>query len=338
MPRTQDPRPKTQIMVWIEFLICSSLLTFFAYNLCKEGVIISEKTNIEQGVIGVFFLAIATSFPEIVTGAAAVYSLGRVGLGYGDIIGSVVVNLMILAALDYVSGKGRILRGISGLNRITNLFVLAVIGIVLFSAVLRYSGISLPVFMRLGAECLIITVIYFLYLFSIGKKEHSKGKQVYADVDEPVWKIWSKFALLLIVVMFLGAWMAHVGEKIVVTTGLSQTFTGTFFLGLATSLPEIIVSFVAIRAASADMAIGNIIGSNLFDVCIIPFLDLLTEKPILGMLSRGQILATVIALILTGIVAFSAVIKRDTASRVNWDTGSIFAIGLAGFVLLYFVK
>ena len=47
-------------MIWIEFFICGALLTFFAYNLCKEGVILSEKTNMEKGLIGMFFLAIAT--------------------------------------------------------------------------------------------------------------------------------------------------------------------------------------------------------------------------------------------------------------------------------------
>ena len=71
-------------MVWIEFIICSSLMVFFAYRLCREGVVLSEKTRLEEGLIGMFFLALATSFPEGATGATAVYFLGKTGLGYGE--------------------------------------------------------------------------------------------------------------------------------------------------------------------------------------------------------------------------------------------------------------
>ncbi|MFH1305261.1 MAG: hypothetical protein ABIH74_02520, partial [Candidatus Omnitrophota bacterium] len=154
----------------------------------------------------------------------------------------------------------------------------------------------------------------------------------------PFWKIWSKFLMFLVAVMFLGIWMAGIGEKIILGTGLSQTFTGTLLLGAATSLPEIIVSFAALKASSVDMAVGNILGSNMFDVCIIPLLDVLSESPILGMLTAGQILATVFALALAIIVVAGLFIKKDASRRIGWDTGLVFAVGLAGFVLLYFIK
>lgn len=326
-------------MVWLEFLFCASLLTYFAYNLCKEGIIISEKTRIAEGIIGMFFLAVATSFPEISTGATAVFSLGKIGLGYGDIIGSIIFNFMLLWLLDYYQGKGRILFKVSGLNRVTGFFILIAVSIVLSSAVLRSLGVTLPTFKRIGAESLLVAATYFIYL----KVMHKAGKsdvhdEIYPVKGEPFPKIWAKFALLLVIVMFLGMWMARIGEKIVLATGLSQTFTGTLLLGVATSLPEIIVSFAALRAASVDMAVGNILGSNLFDVCIIPFLDLLNEGPILGMLTPGQNMATLVAFVLASIAVVGLIFKKDTEHRIGWDTSLIFAIGFIGFVLLYFVK
>ncbi|MFH1395130.1 MAG: hypothetical protein ABIH09_03135 [Candidatus Omnitrophota bacterium] len=325
-------------MIWIEFFICGVLLTFFAYNLCKEGIIISDRTHLEEGVIGMFFLAVATSFPEIVTGGVAVFALDKVGLGYGDIVGSVIANLMILSALDFFSGKGRILSKVSSLNRVTGIFVVGVVFVILVSAVLRLKTGFMPVFGRLGIESVFVVLIYFVYLKLINKKGSPEHKNIYHAGDESFWNIWAKFILFLVIVMFLGMWMAKIGEKIVISTSISETFTGTLILGVATSLPEIIVSFAALRAASIDMAVGNILGSNLFDVCIIPFFDMLCKKPILGLLTPGQVLATVLALILSLIAAGSMFFKKPGRLRVGWDTGLIFVVGSVGFVLLYFIR
>lgn len=325
-------------MVWFEFLICAGLMTYFAYYLCKEGIIISERTHLEEGVIGMFFLAIATSFPEIVTGSTAVFYLGKVGLGYGDIVGSVIVNLMILLALDYYQGKGRILLRVSRISRLTGVFVVFIISVVIIAAVLRLKGMPIPAFKGVGVESVLIVGIYFVCLGIVRKMHSRKHSEIYAASSRPFREIWTKFILLLMAVMFLGVWMARIGEKIVVETDLSQTFTGALLLGVATSLPEIIVSFAALKASSVDMAVGNILGSNLFDVGIIAFLDLLSKRPILGMLTAGQMIATVLVLGLSSIAVLGLFVKRDTKRRISWDTGLIFIVGFAGFVLLYFVR
>lgn len=284
-----------------------------------------------------FFLAVATSFPEIVTGATAVFSLGRIGLGYGDIVGSIVVNFMILFSLDYLYKKGRILSGISDLTRLTGFFVPVVTGVVLVASMLRALKWAPPALGMVGIESVVIVVVYCMYLRIVSTR--SKGEQESNhDAGGSFWKIWIKFFFLLIIVMLLGVWIAKIGDKIVSNTGLSQTFTGTLILGAATSLPEIIVSFAALKAGSVDMAVANILGSNLFDICIIPFLDLLSKEPILGMLTPGQMLATTLVLVLSGIVIAGIVSKKDRPGRFSGDTSLIFALGLIGFVLLYFVK
>jgi cation:H+ antiporter len=325
-------------MIWFEFLLCAGLLTYFAYNLCKEGIIVAEKTHLSEGVIGMFFLAVATSFPEIATGATAVFSLGRIGLGYGDLVGSVMVNLMVLLALDYYQGRGRILLRVSPLNRLTGSFTLIAVSAVLIAAVFRLSGVAVPAFGRIGIESILIPCIYFVYLGIVRRKGYQRREGIYHPGKESFWEIWAKFALFLIIVMLLGMWMAKIGDRIVLVTGLSQTFTGTLLLGFATSFPEIIVSFAALKAASVDMAVGNILGSNLFDICVIPFLDFLSKVPILGMLTVGQLTATALALVLSAVAVVGLSLKRDTTRRIGWDTALIFAIGFGGFVLLYFIR
>jgi cation:H+ antiporter len=324
-------------MVWIEFTICSSLMIFFAYQLCKEGIILSQKTHLEEGLIGMFFLAIATSFPEIVTGSTAVFYLDKIGLGYGDIIGSLIVNLMILFFLDYFAGGGRILLRISRITRRTGIFALVLLATVFVFAAMRLLGVKVPSFGRIGGESILIAVMYIACLEVVRRTNHREEKEVYKS-EESFLRLWAKFILFLVIVMVLGVWLARIGEKIVNTTNLSQTFTGALFLGLATSFPEMIVTFAALRAGSIDMAVGNIFGSNLFDTLIIPVLDALSKTPILGILTAGQMAGTAVAVLMTACAVLAVYTKRDTSRRVNWDTGLIFAIGFIGFMILYFVR
>ncbi|MBU1656947.1 MAG: hypothetical protein KKB12_02120, partial [Candidatus Omnitrophica bacterium] len=298
---------------------------------------LSEKTHISPGIIGMIFLAIATSFPEISTAATSVYFLGKVGLGYADIVGSVIINFMILFGVDYFSGKGRMLLKISRLNRMSGVVILLLSFVVLGASVTRVSGRAIPSFMGLGAENFIIILIYFIALRKFKNTETAEKGEAEKNTGSK-WMIWGKFIGLLFVVVCLGAWMAKIGEAIVNTTGLSQTFTGVLFLGLATSLPEIIVTFAALRAGSLNMAVGNVLGSNMFDICIIPLLDILNKTPILGMLTRGQVFVTAVMLVTSLVFVVSSLVKKETSSRFNWDTTAIFAIGFAGFVIVYFVR
>ena len=324
-------------MVWIEFTICSILMILFAYNLCKEGVSISRQTRLEESIIGMIFIAVATSFPEVVVGVTSVFSLGRIGLGYGDLVGSVIVNSMLLVIIDRSIGEGRLLAKISRVNTLTALFLFGAAAVILAAGVLRMY-IALPSIGPLGIESLALILIYGVFLRAVNKKDGYRRDEARHVTGESLRRTWTRFAVLLVLVMLLGIWMARIGEKIVLATGLSQTFTGTLLLGLATSFPEVIVTFTAIKAGSFNMAVGNILGSNLFDLCVIPALDLMTEGPIMGMLTKGQVLAAGIVLLISLITIAGIAGKKRAQKRVSPETGLIFAVGLAGFVLLYFIK
>jgi cation:H+ antiporter len=324
-------------MVWIEFAICSILMILFAYKLCEEGIAISKRTRLEESIIGMVFIAVGTSFPEVVVGVTSVFSLGRIGLGYGDLVGSVIVNSMLLLLIDLSIGKRRLLSTISRENTLTALFIFGVAVMIFFAGVLRMY-IALPRIGPLGVESLVVIFIYGVFLRAINKKNGCDRDEVRHVEGVSLLQNWARFTVLLILVMILGIWMARIGEKIVVVTGLSQTFTGTLLLGLATSFPEIIVTFSAIKAGSFNMAAGNVLGSNLFDLSVIPVLDFMTEDPIMGMLTNGQVLAAGIVLLISLVTIAGIAVKKPVQKRVSPETGVIFAVGLVGFVLLYFIK
>lgn len=324
-------------MVWIEFTICSILMALFAYKLCEEGMAISRRTRLEESIIGMIFIAVATSFPEVVVGVTSVFSLGRIGLGYGDLVGSVMVNSMLLVLIDLSIGGRRLLSSITRTNKLTALF-LSLAAVVIFSSGFLRMFIELPHIGPLGFESLTLIFLYGFFLRQVHKRDGCERDPAGHIEGVSKQRVWARFTILLIVVMILGVWMARIGEKIVVGTGLSQTFTGTLLLGLATSFPEIIVTLSAIRAGSFNMAVGNVLGSNLFDLSVIPVLDLMTKEPLMGMLTKGQVLAAGIVLIISLITIAGISVKKPSKKRVSPETGLIFAVGLAGFVLLYFIK
>jgi cation:H+ antiporter len=326
-------------MIWIKFAICSTALTFFAYRLCKEGIILSQKTTISQGFIGMVFLAAATSFPEIATAVTSVFFLGKIGLGYGDIIGSIIVNSMILVGLDYFSGTGRMIPRLSRANARTNLYLICALMLIIISAIIRSRFPSMFSLGPLGLESIFVILVYIIAMKTIKEAEADEEDMPQGSAQAGFFAIWGKFAGLLVIVMVLGGFMARIGEGIILETGMSETFTGTLFLGFATSLPEIIVSFAALRAGALNMAVGNILGSNLFDAAVIPILDLCTAKPILSLLTLGQVYITGIALLMAVVFAIGHYwIKKQTKFKFSPDTLIIFLIGISGFVIIYYVK
>lgn len=116
------------------------------------------------------------------------------------------------------------------------------------------------------------------------------------------------------------------GGQIARTTGLGETFVGTLFIALSTSLPEVVVSFAAARIGALDLAVGNLFGSNLFNIAILGLDDLLfTPGPLFGAVSRLHLIPAVGAMTMTGIAIVGLTFRATKRRRYwSWD-----AIGLA---------
>ncbi len=326
-------------MVWLEFTVCGVLMIFSAHALCVKGVGLARAAHIEESVIGIFFLAVATSFPEIAVGVSSVSYVGRFSLGYGNLLGSVMINSMLLLAIDFSSGRGRVLANVTGTNFTTAVF-LGIAALIIALTALLGKVLSLALPGPVGFESVLIAAFYFAYLNSL-KKKVLPGGSVTAGAsrrETALWPVWAAFLSLVLVVAVLGVWMANIGEKLAVTTGLSHTFVGATLLALITSFPEIVVSLAAVKTGAVQMAVGNVLGSNLFDLSVLPVLDLFTKSPALGTLTAGQIAVAGIALLISLITLAGMKIRSRFPVRAGLDTALIFASGVCGLAILFFVK
>jgi cation:H+ antiporter len=158
----------------------------------------------------------------------------------------------------------------------------------------------------------------------------------------PLKKIWIHFLLSAAVVVGCGIWLAYIGDGFVDKMGWHSSFVGTLILGFATTMPEIAVSFSALRIGAHEMAVANMIGSNLFNYAIIFVNDALYLRgDIFAALDSAAHLNTaalILVMTVVVIVGMRLRVKRKLAAGLAWYSYLLAALFLAGAVLNFSSK
>jgi cation:H+ antiporter len=320
-------------LVWLKLIVCVLVIFFAGQKVAKYGDIIAEKSGAGRVWMGVIAIALITSLPELFAGISAVTIVKQPDLTVGNLLGANAFNLVNLALLDLFSRRSSIFAKASPSHRVTawySLLVLAAVG-----ASLWLSRLGHP--LALGWIGWYTPVIFLLYAFSVRQIFHYE-KDLDTEEEPPLYDhvtnyrhvvVWFIVASLFIV--GAGIWLAVIGDEIAVATGWGESFVGSMFLAFTTTLPEITVSFTALRIGAVDMAIANMIGSNLFNLSIIGITDLFyTRGPVLADVSPGALVnaGTVAAMTLLLILGLGH--KPRRMGRVSWLNLGLVALFLAG--------
>ena len=329
------------ILVFTKFVFCSLLIIFAGIKAAKYGDIIAEKTILGRALVGLLLLALITSLPEVFCGISAVAIVGIPDLTLGDIFGSCIFNLLILGILDVLNKKEPFLSHASQSHILSAGFFAALMGVVLVSILLSQQ-IGMIKIGWIGIYTPIILVLYILmvrgiFQFEQNQKPPSEEEQYGAvSLKATLWK----FSIASVIVIGAAMWLPKIGEEIAVMTGLANTFVGTLFLASTTSFPELVVTITAWRIGAKDMAIADILGSNLFDLLIVAIDDIFYLKgPVLTDVNPAHILTGLIAIMMTGVVTvgLSSNSNRKTFRVINWDALALIALFLTGLSFLYYL-
>lgn len=148
------------------------------------------------------------------------------------------------------------------------------------------------------------------------------------------------FGLTAIAIVGAGIWLGFIGDQIADSTGLKASFVGTLFLAISTTAPEMVVSISAARLGALEMAVANVVGSNLFNIGVIVFLNDLFwgEGPLLKCVSIGHVLTALFALMMSSVVIIGIIFRPKLwmKSWVGIDTTFIAILYIAALVALYF--
>lgn len=124
-----------------------------------------------------------------------------------------------------------------------------------------------------------------------------------------------RFAFYALIIVTAATYLPHVADEVAAITGLGRTFVGSFFVALSTSLPEVVVSREAIRMGTFDLAVGNLLGSNLFNIAILAIDDFVyPHGPILGRISANHALTATAAMTMTAVMIVALIYRSKKKS------------------------
>lgn len=241
-------------MDFVIFMAAMGALVYGADFIIKESERVALHFNISHFVIGATLIAFGTSLPEMAASMIA-SSQGKSDMAVANVVGSVTFNITLVLGVVFLIAKK--------MNPTRNLFekdsAWVIIPLGIFLLMIQDGVIS-----RMdGVIFLFIMVSYLLFLFT-NSKEDLEG-----EIDDSINKEkfnWLKTIGLLSIGFALtigGAnFVIDSGSNIARAFGVSEWIIGLFLISFGTSLPELVVSIVAVKKGSADMSIGNIIGSN----------------------------------------------------------------------------
>lgn len=328
-------------LIWFEFSLCAMLIGLGGTQLCRYANIIADKTGLSGSWIGLILLATVTSLPELITGVSALTLANVPNIAVGSLLGSCIFNLVILVVLDYLVRGESLYRRASPSHILSAGFGVILIGFVGLN-VLLVDKASFNI-AHIGIYTPAIVLFYIVAMRALYIHERARVKEFVEKVADrypnmTLHQAYTRYLLSALVVIATGIYLPFVGTQLAEVMGWHNTFVGTLFIAGITSLPELAVSIAAFRMGALDMAIANLLGSNLFNILILALEDMIyLAGPLLTHTSPLHAFSALSAVIMSGIVIVGLVYRPSTRLfiSIGWVSLSLFTLYLLNTYVFY---
>ncbi len=331
----------SQILIWLQYLACLAIILFAGTKLARYGDAIAEKTGLGGLWIGLILLAAITSVPELVTSISSVALVGLPDLAVGTLMGSCLFNLTLIALLDFLYRKGPILSHVR-LRHIAS----AAAGIVLIAVaggtILWGEALAVVKLAWIGVPSIVILLIYLVAIRQLFRYERGHPTPPETPLTKyahlPMKTVYFRFTLAALAVIGAGIWVSFVGDDIAAATGWGTGFVGSLFLAISTSMPELVVTIAALRLGATDMAVADILGSNMFNIAIIFAADLFyTDGSLLSSVSNSHLIiaAMTITASLLVIIGLRFRQQRKLFRVCSWYSPALIGLYILGAYFLF---
>lgn len=321
-------------MVWVTFLISAAMIVISATQLAKYGDIIAVRTRLGGMFIGLLLLAAATSLPEVLTTISSL-SQGVPNLAAGNLLGSNMFNMVMLAGIDMAGQQQRILRKAALKHALSGSLAVMLIVMVVFFII---ANIKIQIGW-VGLDSLLLMAAYGVSIYLI--QQNSDPIQALEEeipTDFPTLRRGViGFLIAAGVLAIFTPMMVRSSAEIAEITGLGTSFVGTTLVAIVTSLPELVTTLAALKIGADDMAIGNLFGSNMFNMFALGLTDLFyLPGRFLGIIDPAFLLVSVIGLMMTVMALIGNLARIE---RRLWfleiDALGLILVYIAGLWLLY---
>ncbi len=301
------------------FVVVAAVITWAGVHLARAGDEIAEQAGLSHMFVGMLLVAGATSLPELVTDASAAVSHAP-DLAVGDLFGSSMANMAILAVIDLMHQHHVWPRVEIGHARVASVAIALTALATL--AILTPPGIAVG---WVGIDTLAIVAAY---VAAVAWMRRSPTARFGASEVLPTPTGWTRphrgelrpaivrFLVASLVILVTAPALAYSGREIAATSELSETFVGTTLLALSTSLPELVASIAAVRIGAYDLAVGNLFGSNAFNMAALVVVDVAyAPGPLLRSVDPSQATAGVAVILMMALALAALVHGTETRAR-----------------------
>lgn len=307
----------------------------------------ATATGLSGAVVGLVLLGGITSLPEVATSISGVLTSGP-SLAVNNLLGGVAFQLVVLAVVDAMLGR----KALTAQPPRPDVIAYAAMNVVLLTvaAMAVVSG-DLEMFgTGVGIGSAVLVIAYVCCVLTARSLSRGSGwrpaGRVAAAPETGAAREGSVARLSLLLaaaggVILIAGYLATVsGEALAEQTGLGTSFFGAVFLAGATSLPELSSAWAALKLNRAQMAMGDILGGNMFDVLLIAVVDVLhRDGPAMGAVGPFSAAAAMLGALMSGVYIIGLVERRDrTVLRMGWDSGVVILLYAGGLVVLFALR
>lgn len=274
---------------------------------------IADRFGVPQLVIGLTIVAMGTSAPEAAVSITAALK-GNAGITIGNVVGSNILNILIILGLTSVIIATAVAKSTIKIE------IPYMLLITLMLLGMGYTG-NVVSFWE-GIILWVAFLLYLGYLFHMAKKD--KAEVVEEENQKPLWLLFVFAVVGLVLVVWGSDVTVDAATAIAKAAGMSERFIGLTIVALGTSLPELFTSVSAAIKGKSDIAIGNIVGSNIFNILFVVG----TTALITPVVFEANFLIDTIIAIAAGVLLLVCVLKKQKLTRIH---GIIMLVGYAAY-------
>jgi cation:H+ antiporter len=322
----------------IQFLLIAAVVAGAGVVLARAADAIAEATGLGRLLVGSIGLAAATSLPELSVDIAAVQA-GHVDLAAGDLLGSSLMNLLILAGIDICRRNGRKMlsreAASHALSATLAIAVTALAGI----AILTVGKLPAVTILGVGGWSWALLISYLLGARMLFIDQRISARLAAESVPERSGSVGMPAAAFLVaaaVLLIAGPRLAAVAADLAERSGLGGTFVGTSLVAVTTSLPELVASLAAVRLGAVDLAIGNVFGSNAFNMIMFVPLDAVYPGSLFAAVSPTHAVTAFAVIVATAITVLGQLYHADRRLAVIEPDALLVILVIGGALALVF--
>lgn len=334
------------------FAVAAVMVWLAGTRLAGYADAIGDRTRLSQAFLGMVFLGVATSLPEVattVTGSA----IGNARLVTGNLFGGVAMQVAVLAVVDLIAVRG----SLTYATPKPVLLFQGVMLILLLAIALAGAAVGEPLsVMGVGLTPLLLVAGYIVTVRVTGTGKYLPRWRPSGDIDRPVRrddhnqsspaahysqrKLYTVCIVAAATILLAGWALTLTGDALAAQTGLGASFVGVTLVAASTSLPELSTTLGAVRRGNHEMAVSNILGTNCLEVALFFVADLVyRDGPILATPDPSGMLAGLMGLIVTCLLLLGLLERRArTVARMGLDSLAILVTYGVGLTALYYLR